>query len=846
MCRFRIGWWPLWLGLGGFLGADSSAPVPELRLRVRAFARETVRVENPVRSAVFLDRVAEGTRVQEGEVIFRIDMEGPEGRRVSAENRIEEAQVRERRQLGEIEDQTIALRDAREAKLDSKRVLEARLAWMRSLPRPEEVSLAEGRLEVALRNEAAAAEELRLARERRAKELLSPVALEEAELAHALQAARARHAGELVETARQPAHPDEVRVLELRMLNLDREIEKLGGEIDSKAELERIERAARKREMDSLEAERGEALEELGHAELRAPRTGVLLYSPAFKRALATGGQPGKGVVLAEIPLRESLALRGHMPEQFRTLFREGDPVRVRMNPDPERVLLGRVASLAPYSADALEGEGVQASGVKWVEVVLTLDESPSDLVFGAYGEAVLAASEPRPGPAVPLDWVRFREGKAHLSVDGLYQEVDGMAIGAQFVLEAPCPPLSSITPEGTWPANGHTMVATEEEMDRFTASGELMPVENVEVRVPRIRAWDIKFTWLHPENSWMEAGERIGELDSDTVRNRLRDAERGAKRGLEEREAAEEDLRLRRLDAAFRTEVAETELEILRLESRLVETAAGASARQQARLDVETTRLQAEAGRRELERARAHPDWIAPAELRRRERELFRRELTAEAAALRLTLAEQGPDAVRRSQARLAVLRGEAALADVRARVRRSVAWGESRLRGRRRNERWRAEQLRRAREEMDSLVLTAPVPGLLKYETIWDGVGQSKVRAGVGVWSGTRVLGVSDARRLKVVISVPERYVSRLREGMPVRLRVPSEGNRAWPGTISRLHVLLEPAEPSALRASPYANREPPHEQVLRVEVLVDDLPPGSSLKPGAIAHVVFPFAK
>jgi multidrug resistance efflux pump len=843
MCSFRNCVWISLSILGLLLRLEAAEVVPEIRLRVQTFAQETVAVPNPIRWALFEFRIPEGTQVSKGDLLFRIDLSGPESRRLSADNRLTRARNNALQQVGAIEDQITALEDTRASRRDEIKVLAARREWLKSLPREEDVAVAEGRLEVARRNLAAAQVELETAKARREKELVSPAMVQAAELAYRLQEARTQFAERSLATERQPAHPDDLRILDLQIENLDREIKKLDGEITSKGELLRIEKAARQREIESLETERAEAEEELRHGEVRAPRDGVVLYTPSLKRELASGGQPVKDMNLVEIPIPESLALRGTLPEHFRPLFREGDPVQIRLNTSSERLLLGKVASISPFSKDAAEGDSDQASGVKWVDVVITLDSLPKDLPFGVYGWAEIRAATGRDGPSVPLEWVRYREGKAHVAVNKRFQAVEGAIVGSVFVLDPPFPPLESIGPEGEWAQNdaGSSTMDT----DRFSASGELTPLESVWVVAPPLRSWDLKISWLAPENQWVAQGAKIAELDSERIRTRLRETARDAKRAEEEREAAAEDLIVRKREAQFKIEGAETLLEVRRLEEKLLLAGVNATALYQARLEASTSRLQLEAAKRDLEHAKATPELLAPAEIRRRERDLHRRTLQAEKAEQELKLASQGADPVAKSLASLAVLRQESEVAEIRADSQRSVSGAESRLRHRIRRERSQNERSLRAKQEVESMVLTAPSEGLLKYERIWDGVGQSKVRPGLGIWSGTRLLGLSDARRLVVRVDVPERYVNLLQEGMKVQLRIPSEGNRTWAGQLRKLNVILQPAEVSALRVSPYANHEPPHEQVLTVEVLVEETP-SSPLKPGAIAHVIFPFAK
>lgn len=144
-----------------------------------------------------------------------------------------------------------------------------------------------------------------------------------------------------------------------------------------------------------------------------------------------------------------------------------------------------------------------------------------------------------------------------------------------------------------------------------------------------------------------------------------------------------------------------------------------------------------------------------------------------------------------------------------------------------------------------MESLNLSAPVDGLLKYEKIWDGVRRSKTRTGLRVYPGNALLSLSSTTEVYVEVPLPERYVDNIHLGMAVQVVIPSEGNLQWRGSVTAYGKILEPARPDIRPGSMFGNQEMTREQILPVRVVVES-GAGQTLKPGAVAQLIFPFEK
>lgn len=814
---------------------------PEFRFRAKSFARENDPIVNPIPWVQFKDMLPEGTRVKKGDMVFHLDTQGVLEDVGKLENRLEEAQNDVARRLAEMRKTVSTLEDARAEKIDSRDIQLARLEYLKSLPVEADIRIAQGRLDVAQKRLEAAQEELSKSRERLEKELISPAMLKEDEQQYEEQMARTRYAEQMLALARLEAHPLQIEIVEYRIRNLNLEIEKLDAEIPIKEKIVEIESATQQRRIDDLKSQLADRQIELENEFLYAPADGVLMYSPQLKRELTVGGKATKGLELAQIPRRESMALEGEIPEQLRHLFRTGDPAGIQFNLYPGRSFHGRISSVSPFSRDAVEGDN--PSGVKVVDLIVELEEFPEQLPLGVYAWVTLRTKKPLSGWSVPAEWIRYRGGKAHVSVKGTLQAVNGIIHEDKFILTSPHPAAELLQAEGEW---GETeepgmLLAT----DQFMVTGELIPYESEIITVPRIRAYDIQIGWVSPENIQIQKGVPLIKLESEQLTRDLENRKMDVKRLQGERESAEEELAIILSEQAFQLSSAQNRIEIMKRERDLVFMSGSPSEMLQAKLNLTTAEIQGAKAERELARSLRNAEWTASAERERMERDLQRRKLELERATINYALAAAGATDLEKSKAELDLLKETAQATELEAQLYRSLSRAQSQLRWRKSREKNAIERLARHEQDVESMSVKAPVPGLVKYLKVWDGVRQSKVKTGMKVWRGMQLVSLSGAEKLYVEVPVPERYIQKLTPDMQVSIRIPSEGGMQWQGKMIHREEILEAASQTINSQSLYGNREAPQEQVLNIRILVENSE-GGSLKPGAIAQIIFPFEK
>ncbi len=814
---------------------------PELRFRAKTIARENDPIANPIPWVQFKDMLPEGQRVKKGEWVFHLDTQGVLEDVGKLENRLEEAENDVAKRLAEKRKSVSLLEDEKAEKIDARNIQQARLEYLKSLPVKADIQIAEGRLEVAQKNLEAAAEELKKSRERLKNNLISPAMLKEDEQQHEELLARTQYAEKMLELTQLKAHPLSIEIVEYRIRNLNLEIEKLNAEIPIKEKILEIETSSQQRRIQDLKSQLADRHTELENEYLYAPSDGVLMYSNQLKRELTLGGKATKGMVLAQIPRKESMALEGEIPEQVRHLFHEGDPAEIHFNLFPGRSFPGKISSISPFSRDAVEGDN--PSGVKVVDVIIEMDEIPDQLPLGVYSWVEISTQNPLSGWAVPAEWVRYRGGKAHVSVDGIMQAVNGVIQADQFLLTPPHPTVERLQAEGKWMETDEPgmQLAT----DQFMVTGELIPFESEIISVPRIRSWDIQIAWLAPENLQIQKGEPLMKLESENLSKDLENRKMEVKKLQGERESAEEELAISLSEQAFQLSSASNRVEIMKRERDLVYISGNASEIIQNRLNLTTAEIQVQKAESELARSIRNKEWTASAERERLERELKRSKLGYERAKINYDLAVEGATELEKSKAELDLLRETATAAELKAQHYRTLSRAQSTLRWRKAREKKETARLERHIQDMASLEIKAPVSGLVKYLKAWDGLRKSKVRTGIKVWRSMPLISLSAAEKLYVEVAVPERYIQNLTPDMVVTVRIPSEGGIQWEGKVIHRDEILEAASQTVTSQSLYGNREAPQEQVLHVRILIDNQG-GSSLKPGAIAQIIFPFDK
>ncbi|MBN2449782.1 MAG: efflux RND transporter periplasmic adaptor subunit [Lentisphaeria bacterium] len=819
-------------------------------------AEEGMTITCPLNWPQITSVVPDGAYVEKGDVLTEFDREGIE--RGLAELRRREREVRNGLDLrlvqlanGDLDrrDQLAALRDDRE-------VLCAQLERYRALPDPDDVAIASGRLHIARMEFEAAGKDYETARGRHARGMISPAELDQYEQTFREHEARLAYREGLLECASRPAREGLLRRLALRIANQDLDIQRTENLAEESERLSAIERQDAAANVESLERRIRERQDELERTVVRAPIAGFVSYLPLFRQqSERTGERMWKNFAYLRIPDQSTLVFRGQVPEAQRRYFREGDPVSVEVTARPGETVSGSIQSFGAMPHDRGEKEEEQSqrtsdSGIMVYDVTVKPDVIPDWLRVGMTAQMHLSARDSITGPSVPASFVRTRGGENYLAFDGVYQKVDGMLLEGFFVLMDASLTGRTVDWSGVFPENAPVSgVPGEGAVDnggsRLRIPGEMIPADTLDVAVGRVYGWQ-KVSWLVAEDTHVQQGDEVARLDTADTDERIKERETELLRAENQLETEAEQLKRRNSENTFALSKARNLLAIARLDQAELLLDQTTPERVTAALNARLADIRVEFLRRRLTRTRAMREGtVSPLEIARLERDLQRAELQAEAARLRHGIATRGPEAAAVCRAEMQTLEQELEVSTLEKKLATDEArynYGLRRAEREARRQRERLDDMKRYRE---NLVIKAPRAGLVRYSRVWNSGLWSKVAVGSSAGHHSVLMSVADVDRMFVRLEVPEKHFPRVGIGMTVGVRIPSLTDIELEGKVEEIEFLFQRRRKKDTQSGLYSSHEELGETVFFVRVGVAEQQ-GVPFKPGALAEVVFPFAK
>lgn len=131
---------------------------------------------------------------------------------------------------------------------------------------------------------------------------------------------------------------------------------------------------------------------------------------------------------------------------------------------------------------------------------------------------------------------------------------------------------------------------------------------------------------------------------------------------------------------------------------------------------------------------------------------------------------------------------------------------------------------QVSEYRKAIEKLNVKAPKPGILVYATDWNG---RKKSVGERCWIGSKILEMPDLNQMQVAAMIPEPEAGKIKEGLPVEIRLDSNPDRVFKGKLKTLGRIF---------------RTKSHDQpAIIFDVTIDILEPDPELmRPGMAAGV------
>lgn len=815
-------------------------------LEVEAFAESSVPVHNPLRWPQVRYVVPDGSWADEGSLIAAFDASEPSNEVARVRRRQTTATAELDRDMADIDNSEFTLRDRRAELLDRISVLEARRKRLLAIPDPNEVSIAESRVRVATLAWEAASNEFAKALSRFDDQLISLQERETREAERDDARADVEHAAATLAITRRPASPHELRQLGLELDSAGRERDKLDREIADNTVLVTIRKRGAGVRLEQLKRQLDERESDLAAVQVKAPRSGHVMYMTDFRRNTLDGGdRMWKNSVFLRVPDPTTVAFRGVIPEASRRFVAAGDPAVLRVVGFRDVEVPATVASIGETARDTAERESQgwgesKRYGVKVYDVTLKPDRVEPWMRVGAHAAAVITARQTTTAPAVPLPFVRMVDGAPHLALDGPLQPVTGVVSGGLLLLDDASLLGRSVSLRvaglgaGASPAAANT---NDTPGTLFSTTGELVPATSTPVIVRRIHRWQ-KITWLLPEDTVVTQSMVVARIDDKETLDEIAEWESQLTSRSTERETQEQNNAILAREQTYQLAVASNAVESARIAHEAALALTDDQAIADARLAVTKARIRARTAERNLARLSKLPaDRVAAVERVAAERASERADLQLESAEIQLGNAQAGTATLELERLRLA---HEEAKFDLNARTTTAEAertQAEAELLKTRRREAHTLRNLEERRTMLANLTLTAPCAGTLRYNRVWNNDSFSRVQVGHLIGSRFAPLQIVDTSRMEVRAEVPERHFTEVSVGQTVDVRIPSILDTSLVGTLREVEFLFEQRRPKDAERGLYSAHEALGETVffIRVEVAA---PAALQLKPGAVA--------
>ncbi|MBO4344926.1 MAG: HlyD family efflux transporter periplasmic adaptor subunit, partial [Victivallales bacterium] len=481
--------------------------------------------------------------------------------------------------------------------------------------------------------------------------------------------------------------------------------------------------------------------------------------------------------------------------------------------------------------------------GVKVFDVAIVLDDKVDWVRPGMFGEADVVASKKLTGPVVPLKFVKQNEGKFYISLDGVYKEVTGIRVGAEFMLDDESLLGRTVRRSGTFEEQKDDKGEAEK---RLSASGELLPVRSTNIVVPEIGWWPWpKITWLVPEETVVKKGDVVAKLDPKEREKQVLDEENRVTEYKSSSDELEKRVEITRRNWEFQKKVAMNKLEASRISAKETLEIVSPIPVYRAEMNLKLAEIKLLDQKRKVEReeSKASPT-VSPAEFRRMKRDLLRAELKVEQARLNLDKAREGKSVIAKSRARLNLSDAEDNLETVK---RKEIYENLSIVREFERSKErlaWAGRRLKHRQKQVENHTITSPEDGLICYNKVNNNGAVTKVAVGNTVGPRFGILSIPDLSEMELKVEIDEKYYSFITKGMEVEVHLPSLSDERFKGVTTGVDLLFENRAKKDSQIGLYSSHEPLGDVTfcVRIRLKQGDVP----LKPGLVGQVYFPINK
>ena len=480
-------------------------------LRAKATTSELTRIKTPGHYIPIKSIVADGAKVKKGQIICEFDI-------TDTTYKLESEILKKKIIEADLKTDLLAL-DKTETKdqlallKDQLKVKEASLKRYEALPLKEDITLAEGQLKIAKLNLDSVQKDFDKTQELFKKKLSSKTELYQAEQDLKAEKVNVEYAQELLDYTKLPASESTIKKIVLEIKNINLEITKLENEMAENTELITIQETKAQNRLKVNERVISELKDSINQVQIKAPKDGYVTYAKTYKPITIGEGFP-QNYNLLEIPDLSSLAFTALLPERLRSFFKVGDTVTAYVNGQSYTELKGKISyidRLAIDSESAKEstwGDKDKSSGIKVYIMKITLNNRCNFVRPGMHAKVQLTSQKTIKGPSVSTTYIKQKEERLYVSVDGIYQEVKGRFVGEQFFFNDDTLLNKELSLYGQFPDE----VEANDSLNLkgfFKAVGEIKPSQSTQISIPAGGGW-LNVKWLVAEDTQVKKANTL------------------------------------------------------------------------------------------------------------------------------------------------------------------------------------------------------------------------------------------------------------------------------------------------------------------------------------------------
>lgn len=820
-----------------------------LQTEVKSFTENLEPINNPVEWQPISFIAKEGARVKKGDVVVEFDTSALAFRLET--KRLDQAIIDKDLQtrLNDIDTKESQMLETLNTLNEQLEILLAQQQLFMSIPREEDIRMAEGRLKVAKMNMDASSSDLEKAELRLRKKMISPTEFEKREFQFNEKKALYDFAIAEFELTNLKTSRRTLNALKLQIESVRLEKAKLLKEISDYKSIAAIQRTNANTKKKINETNIEEIINNIKNSTLVSQLDGYISLESYGGEVVNEGMKFWKGFRLMNIADISTIAFKATIREELRQYFKVGDPVQISIIGKQDKKYSGTLKSIDHLAKDLAEKETTgwedvgKKYGIKVYEITLQLDETHDWLMPGMRGVAKIQAFHPFEGPAVPIKYIHKKNGNYHLYHKQKSVPVSGYINDGWFLLKEDHWEGKEIDyPKLRKKIRQDPLEKKSKMLQRFKVSGEMKPANSIDIITGSI-GWGNKVSWLIDEETQVKKGEKVAVLSNQDLKKNKDEALTNLKTAQGELEEAQKNKIIAQRESIFNNKKAENELQISTIHQKIVHSSISSTALIQAELERTQSQLNYARIKKEVENEQNKKlTSRSPLEIQKLKESLTIAKLKLEKQSILLEQISKGATLIEKNTANLEVLEKKNHHEILIQKQKLDEVRSRTEVKNKERTLYWNNRNLNKILRREKSMTVHAPADGIIQYGSIWVSGGIGKISEGASVGKNTSILSLPDYSSMFMSVEIPEIYYSKIHIDQNVSVEIPSMNNLVLKGHVSEIDILFKNKGKPSNQSGIYSSHEPLGLVVFSVKIHVDQKK--EKIKPGAVGNVFFPF--